>query len=63
LGEYYRRRRLEAGRARLANPDLPLSRVAFEVGFADQSHFTRTFKQYTGMSPGQYRTFLGFKTS
>jgi AraC family transcriptional regulator len=63
LGEYYRRRRLEAARAKLANPDLPLSRVAFEVGFADQSHFTRTFKRYTGMSPGQYRTFLGFKTS
>jgi AraC family transcriptional regulator len=63
LGEYYRRRRLEAARARLADPDLPLARVAFEVGFADQSHFTRTFRRYTGMSPGQYRTFLGFKTS
>jgi AraC family transcriptional regulator len=62
VGEYFRRRRLDAARAKLADPDLPLSRIAVEVGFADQSHFTRTFKRYTGMSPGQYRTFLAFKT-
>lgn len=28
--------------------------VANELGFADQSHFTRRFKSVTGLSPGQY---------
>ena len=62
LGEYARRRRLDAARSRVADPDVPLSRIALELGFADQSHFTRTFKRFTGMTPGQYRTLLGFKT-
>ncbi|CAA9345716.1 MAG: Transcriptional regulator, AraC family [uncultured Gemmatimonadaceae bacterium] len=62
LGEYARRRRLDAARSRLADPDASLSRIALDLGFADQSHFTRTFKRFTGMTPGQYRTFLGFKT-
>ena len=62
LGEYARRRRLDAARSRVGDPDVPLSQIALELGFADQSHFTRTFKRFTGMTPGQYRTLLGFKT-
>jgi AraC-like DNA-binding protein len=33
----------------------PISRVAAETGFADQSHLTRTFKTIVGVSPGAYR--------
>ena len=62
LGEYSRRRRLDEARKRLAEPGTSLSRIAVELGFADQSHFTRTFKRFTGMTPQQYRTFLTFKT-
>lgn len=62
VGEYARRRRLDAARGRVADPDVALSQVALDLGFADQSHFTRSFKRFTGMTPGQYRTFLGFKT-
>lgn len=62
LGEYSRRRRLNEARRRIADPDISLSRVALDLGFADQSHFTRTFKRFTGMTPQQYRTFLTFKT-
>lgn len=62
VGEYVRRRRLEHARRRLAERDLPLAEIALEAGFADQSHLTRTFKRFTGMTPGQYRTFLPFKT-
>ncbi len=61
LGEYARRRRLTAARAKLADRQLSLSQVAYESGFADQSHLSRTFKRYTGMTPRQYRTFLAFK--
>jgi AraC family transcriptional regulator len=62
-GEYLRRLRLRYTRQRLADPEVPLATVAAEAGFADQSHLTRTFKRFTGMSPGRYRTLLLFKTS
>lgn len=62
LGEHQRRRRFERARARLADRDTTLAEIAAEVGFADQSHFTRTFKRFSGMTPSEYRTFLGFKT-
>ncbi|WP_370634717.1 helix-turn-helix domain-containing protein [Cesiribacter sp. SM1] len=29
--------------------------IAFDCGYADQSHFIRVFKSYTGLSPKQYR--------
>lgn len=32
-----------------------LAQVAYELGFADQSHFQRVFKAHTGMTPGRYR--------
>ncbi len=32
----------------------PVSRVAFETGFADQSHLTRHFKRLVGTPPGHY---------
>ena len=33
----------------------PLSEVALACGFYDQSHFTRIFKAWSGVTPGQYR--------
>jgi AraC family transcriptional regulator len=63
VGDYVRRRRIEYARRRLADRDVPLSDLALEAGFADQSHLTRTFKRFTGMTPAQYRTFLRFKTN
>jgi AraC family transcriptional regulator len=63
VGEYVRRRRLEFARRQLAHPELPLAEIALDAGFADQSHLTRTFKRFTGKTPGEYRTFLRFKTA
>ena len=63
VGEYLRRVRVDFCRRTLAqkNPP-PLTDIALAAGFADHSHFTRTFKRFTGMAPSEYRTFLGFKT-
>ena len=47
-------RRLAKSRELLARTDLSLSEVAFAVGFADQIHFTRHFRQMVGVSPGQF---------
>lgn len=34
----------------------PLRLVAAETGFADQSHFTREFKRFVGLTPGVFRS-------
>lgn len=56
LGEYLNRTRVRAAAAMLANSDLPLSAVAVDLGFYDQSHFTRIFRQFTGATPGTFRS-------
>ena len=53
--EYQRRLRLEWAADRLANSDEPLAKVATRAGFSDQSHLTRVFKSYSGLTPAEYR--------
>ena len=55
VGEYLRQRRVEAAARLLTATDTPLAEVALAVGFADQSHFTRTFRRHTGRTPSRYR--------
>jgi AraC family transcriptional regulator len=55
IGECQRRLRVEWAASRLVSDDTPLSRLALEVGFVDQSHFTRAFKGRFGTTPGRYR--------
>jgi AraC-like DNA-binding protein len=38
---------------------IPLSAVAYELGFADQSHFTRAFRGDYGTTPGAWLRALG----
>jgi AraC-like DNA-binding protein len=42
-------------------PEIDLAEVALAAGFADQSHFTRVFKNVTGITPGVYRQMLATK--
>lgn len=55
VGEYARRLRLERAATLVARTDTPLAVVARQAGFADQSHFTRVFKQRVGVTPARYR--------
>jgi AraC family transcriptional regulator len=55
IGDYLRRLRIEFASQQLAATDTPLAVIALASGFADQSHFTRTFKQLTGLTPARYR--------
>jgi AraC-like DNA-binding protein len=48
------RMRLERACALLSQPNRCLVQVAQEVGFYDQSHFNRAFRQAFGVSPSQY---------
>ena len=55
VGEYVRRLRIEAACRELARCEVPLAEVAASCGFADQSHFCRTFRAAMDMSPSEYR--------
>ncbi len=49
------RRRVHDALARLdAEPEPELARLALELGYCDQAHFTRDFKAATGLSPRAY---------
>lgn len=50
-----------ASRARelLAVPGLPVSTIAYDLGFCDPSNFARTFKRWTGKSPVEFRESIG----
>jgi AraC family transcriptional regulator len=56
VGHYIRQRRVEFGCYRLTASLDPLSEIALDAGFADQSHFTNTFHQLVGLSPAVFRT-------
>ena len=55
VGEYARRLRLAWAAGELARTDTPLAVIASQAGFADQSHFTRLFRQHLGITPARYR--------
>ena len=51
---WLKQRRLARARTMLRQGGAPLN-VAFDLGFADQSHLSRQFKQAYGVTPGEYR--------
>lgn len=53
--QYVLRRRIELATELLRKRELEISRIALDLGFADQSHFTMHFKRQHGMGPATYR--------
>jgi AraC-like DNA-binding protein len=51
---WVKQRRIEQARALLKAGCAPVN-VAVQLGFSDQSHLTRQFKQAYGVGPGEYR--------
>jgi AraC family transcriptional regulator len=49
-----KRARVERAQVLLADHRLSLVEIAHELGFSDQSHFTRTFHAVVGVTPSQY---------
>jgi AraC-like DNA-binding protein len=50
--------REELARALLLDPTLPLGEIGYRLGFADLASFSRAFRRWTGMPPGQFRRNL-----
>lgn len=55
VGEYLRKVRIEYACRELMGSNAAVTNIAFAAGFADQSHFSRTFKRLCGTTPGRYR--------
>ena len=49
------RARIDAARTRLAGTDVPVARIAEELGYANLTHFSRQFRAMTGISPAAFR--------
>ncbi len=47
--------RAEKARALVRDESLKLADVAYRLGFSDVSSFSRSFRRWTGVSPGRYR--------
>lgn len=56
IGEDIRRLRIEYACRHVSGSNMSLVEIALAAGFSDQSHFSKTFKQFTGMSPVQFRS-------
>jgi AraC family transcriptional regulator len=54
-GDYVRRARIKQAQKTMISTNTPLVEIALETGFADQTHFTRSFKLITGMTPTEFR--------
>ncbi len=55
VGDYIRRLRVEHACRVISERRRPLADVALASGFCDQSQFSKTFRNLTGMTPCQYR--------
>ena len=53
------RMRVEQAKKLLADPARRISDAAYESGFSDVAHFSKTFKKITGQTPGEYRNSAG----
>lgn len=52
---YVIQRRVERAKVLLRHTDMPVAGIAYETGFASQSHLATTFKRSVGVTPGAYR--------
>ncbi|MBO0439387.1 response regulator transcription factor [Candidatus Enterococcus ikei] len=55
VNDYVNLLKIEESCRLLHETDLPLYRIATEVGFADSSYFTRVFTKHMKMTPHEYR--------
>jgi AraC family transcriptional regulator len=55
-GEFKRQAQLSHAKTMLLTTSQSVGYIAAAAGFADQSHFARTFKKFTGQSVSEFRT-------
>lgn len=55
LPVYIARRRMEKAAKLLRESTDPISKIAMEVGYSNFSYFSKTFRDYVGSTPNEYR--------
>lgn len=58
ISEYVHRLRARTACERMLSSNASLAQISFDAGFADQSHYIRSFRSITGMTPAAFRSFL-----
>jgi AraC family transcriptional regulator len=53
--QYIVRCRMNRAKKLLAETNLPITDIAFEVGYGSQSHFTTRFRRFVGATPAAFR--------
>lgn len=54
-GQWMLKSRISRASAELVASGRPISEIALDAGYADQSAFTRQFRRSTGLAPSEYR--------
>ena len=49
--KYILQTRIERAKKLIVSQPIPLSNIALQAGFYDQTHFSKAFKKYVGVSP------------
>lgn len=55
ITEYINHKRVEEAKLYLQRGNIPITTVAFMVGFNDVNYFSRVFKKHTTLTPSQYK--------
>lgn len=56
--DYIQSRLINEAKGKMADSSISINDISFQLGFKYQQHFTRLFKQKTGMTPNDYRHLL-----
>ena len=62
IGQYLQQRRLDEAQALLRRTNLSITEVGVAVGLNDASHFSRMFREQTGLTPSAFRTAVREKS-
>lgn len=58
IGDYIRKIKTGKSLTDLSKKSIAIEEIAVKYGFVDNAHFTRVFKNHTGITPSQYRQFI-----
>ncbi len=59
--QYLIQQRIERAKQLLRLPELTITRISEDCGFANQSHFAKYFRSRTGVSPQQFRKEMNYE--
>jgi len=56
--EYIQMKVIDIAKEKVFDRNKTVNEIAFELGFKYPQHFTRVFKQHTGVTPQEYRSSM-----